>query len=141
VILQWVLPSGEEPHSERALMLRTAIDTQLVRAVVPGLWFYEVGNTIARRFPEHAEEWLSALVGFGFDEAPYSPRWLGQALELTRRCGVTFYDAAYHATALVHDGVFLTSDERYLRQAGECGGLLRLRDWVPPSIRPRRGRH
>jgi predicted nucleic acid-binding protein len=133
VILKWVLPSGEEPQADNALLLRTAIHDQVVRAIVPGLWLYEVGNTVARRFPTHAEEWLSALAAFGFEEAPVSQRWLRQSLELTRRCGASFYDATYHATAIVHDGVFVTSDERYVQQAATFGALLHLRDWLPPS--------
>jgi hypothetical protein len=54
VILKCALPSCDEPDADRALLLRNAIRDDLVRAVVPGLWLYEVGNTVARRFPTHA---------------------------------------------------------------------------------------
>ncbi len=54
VILKWALPSCDEPDADRALLLRNAIRDDLVRAVVPSLWLYEVGNTVARRFPAHA---------------------------------------------------------------------------------------
>ena len=37
VLLKWVLPSDEEPHADRALLLRTAIVEETVRALVPGL--------------------------------------------------------------------------------------------------------
>jgi hypothetical protein len=54
VILKWALPSCDEPDADQAVLLRNAIRDDLVRAVVPGLWLYEVGNTVARRFPTHA---------------------------------------------------------------------------------------
>jgi predicted nucleic acid-binding protein len=121
--------------------MRNAIRDELVRAVVPGLWIYEVGNTIARRFPTHAGEWLAALAKFALEEAPVSPRWLTQALQLTRSCSVTFYDAAYHATALVNDGVFVTADVRYLQQAASHGGVVYLDDWNPPRNPRPQGRN
>ena len=144
VILKWALPPNAEPDADRALLLRNAIRDDLVRAVVPGLWLYEVGNTVARRFPAHAGAWLSALVKFGLEEAPISPRWLAQVLELTACYPVSFYDAAYHATALVYGGVFVTADERYTGTAQPHGAVVNLRNWMPPhGIRketpPKRG--
>jgi len=76
VILKWALPSCDEPDADRALLLRNAIRDDLVRAVVPSLWLYEVGNTVARRFPTHADARLSALVKFGLEESPVTTRWL-----------------------------------------------------------------
>ena len=61
VILKWVLPSGEEPDLGQALALRDSIANGHVRAVVPSLWVYEVGNTLARRQPERAERSLDVL--------------------------------------------------------------------------------
>ena len=51
VLLKWVLPSDDEPDADKALLLRAAIVNEAVRALLPALWLYEVGNTIARRFP------------------------------------------------------------------------------------------
>ena len=131
VILKWVLPSIEEPDAERAAALLDAIAVDEVRALLPSLWFFEVGNTIARRFPAQANAWLAALQKLDIDEAPRTTRWLAVALELTERHGVTFYDAAYHATALVHGGVFVTADRRYIERVGEAGGVVALREWAP----------
>ena len=55
VILKWALPSCDEPNADRALLLRNAIRDDLVRAVVPSLWLYEVGYTVARIF--FGSEW------------------------------------------------------------------------------------
>lgn len=100
---------------------------------MPTLWLYEVGNTIARRFPTHAPDWLSALIKFGLNEAPASQPWLAKTLDLTRRYGVSFHDATYHALALLHNGLFVTADTRYLKLASEPGSVIALSDWQPPS--------
>src|SRR5690348_10238492 len=104
VLLKWVLPSEEEPDADKALILRSAILEDRVRAVLPALWLYEVGNTIARRFPAHAHAWMTALLKFGIEEATPSDSWIAAALELTREYEVSFYDAAYHALALTRGG-------------------------------------
>jgi predicted nucleic acid-binding protein len=138
VILKWVLP-GDELGSERALALRDAIRDEHVRAIVPGLWLYEVGNTVARRYPDHARAWLSALAKFGLEEAPATQSWLTKALDLTKAYAVSFYDAAYHATALVHGGVFVTADERYAKRTSASGAVVMLEDWTSPRpSNPRR---
>ena len=98
VILKWVLPSGDEPDLAQAIALRNSIADGRVRAIVPALWIYEVGNTLARRQPDRAERSLRTLLRFNLESAPQSPRWLESALDLTQRYGVTFYDASYPRT-------------------------------------------
>ena len=55
----------------------------------------------ARRCPTHAEVWLSVLMKFGLKEAPPSRPWLAKILQLTSRYEVSFYEAPYHALALM----------------------------------------
>ena len=59
-------------------------------------------------------------------------------VELTGRYGVSFYDAAYHATALVNGGVFVTADERYARVAAPHGAVVTLGEWEPGNGSPGR---
>ena len=133
VLLKWVLPSDDEPNVDQALLLRAAILNDAVRAIVPALWLYEVGNTVARRFPAHASAWLTSLMKFGLEEAAPSAAWLAAALELTRTYEVPFYDAAYHALAITRKGVFVTADVRYVnRMAGE-GTVVALSEWKAPA--------
>jgi len=132
VLLKWTLRSDDEPDADKALLLRDAILDEVVRALLPALWLYEVGNTIARRFPTHASGWLSALMKFGLEEAPPSQPWLAKTLELTSRYEVSFYDAAYHALALIHNGLFVTADTRYVNRVREPGSVIALSEWQPP---------
>jgi predicted nucleic acid-binding protein len=136
VLLKWVLPSDDEPDADKALLLRTAIEEEAVDALLPALWLYEVGNTIARRFPMHASSWLSALMKFGVEEASPSPVWLAKTLDLTARYEVSFYDAAYHALALVYEGMFVTADSRYVNRVREAGSVIALGEWQPPLKSP-----
>lgn len=129
VILKWVLPSADEPDLEKALALRDAIASGHVRAVVPDVWIYEVGNTLSRRQPDRADHALSSLLRFGLESARPSPAWLECVLDLTRRYGVTFYDAAYHAHAIEMRGAFVTADERYVSRTREAGFVTRLSEW------------
>ena len=136
VLLKWVLPSDDEPDADKALLLRAAIQDEAVHVLLPGLWLFEVGNTIARRFPTHASAWLSALMKFGLEEASPSQPWLAKTLELTRRYEVSFYDAAYHALALIHKGLFVTADSRYVNRVTEPGSVIALSEWQPPLTPP-----
>lgn len=133
VLLKWALPSHDEPDTDKALLLRSAILNDAVRAIVPQLWLYEVGNTIARRFPAHASVWLTALMKFGLTEAAPSEVWLAAALELTRSYEVSFYDAAYHALAITKRGVFVTADVRYANRMARDRAVVALSDWKPPA--------
>jgi predicted nucleic acid-binding protein len=140
VLLKWVLPSDDEPDADKALLLRTAIRDETVHALLPALWLYEVGNTIARRFPMHASGWLSALMKFGLEEASPSQPWLAKTLELTRGYEVSFYDAAYHALAIIHKGLFVTADSRYVNRVTGPGSVIVLSEWQPPLTPPPRRR-
>ncbi len=129
VLLKWVVAGDDEPYTGAALSLRDEAVSGTIELLVPQLWIYEVGNTLARRFPEQADELLATLVDFGMTEWRLDPGWRAQAVSLAVTYGVSFYDAAYHATALAGSGVFVTADERYVRRALRVGSVVVLREW------------
>ena len=61
VLLKWVLPGDDERDTEAALALRDEAVAGAIELVVPQLWVYEVGNTLARRFADQADELLASL--------------------------------------------------------------------------------
>ncbi|MBI2779013.1 MAG: type II toxin-antitoxin system VapC family toxin [Gammaproteobacteria bacterium] len=130
VILKWVLPGPEEQDLAAALHLRDAAVQGEIFVKVPSLWLYEVGNTLARRFPGQAKEILEALMEFGMEEGPPGKAWLNQTLSLTQQFNVTFYDAAYHALALVENGLFVTADYKYAQKTGPAGAVISLQDYT-----------
>lgn len=72
---------------------------------------------------------LDVLVAFEIEEGDTHGLWRQHATDLVRRYGVTFYDAAYHALALVEEGLFVTADARYARRVVEIGGVQMLHDY------------
>ena len=129
VLLKWVLPGDDEQDTDAALALRDEAVEGTLDLVVPQLWIYEVGNTLARRFPDDADALLASLADFGLAEARLDSNWRRRAVSLAVTHGVAFYDAAYHAVALGLGGVFVTADERYVRRASSAGGISSLRLW------------
>ena len=132
VLLKWVLPGGDEQDTDAALALRDEAVAGALNLVVRQLWIYEVGSTLARRFPDDAEELLASLADFGLTEAKLDSRWRTRAVSLSVTYGVAFYDAVYHAVALALGGVFVTADERYVRRASGAGAISSLRLWRMP---------
>lgn len=47
-------------------------------------------------------------------------------LEIVKDCKVTFYGAAYHATAILANGTFVTADKEYFKRAKAKGHVLML---------------
>ena len=129
VLLKWVLPGDDEQDTDAALALRDGAVAGTLDLVVPQLWMYEVGNTLARRFPADADALLASLADFGLAEARLDSNWRRRAVSLAVTYGVAFHDAAYHAVALGLGGVFVTADERYVRRASSAGGISSLRLW------------
>ena len=129
MLLKWVLPGEDEPGAGSALALLDESLAGGVELVVPQLWLYEVGNTLVRRFPNQANDFLTSLIDFRLSEARPDSRWRKQTVSLAVSYGVTFYDAAYHAVALIRDGMFVTADERYVRRASNGGNIVLLRHW------------
>ncbi len=60
-LLKWVLPPENEQYLEQALALAQAFGAGRIRMLVPSLWIYEVGNVLALKHPDLAEQQLSRL--------------------------------------------------------------------------------
>jgi predicted nucleic acid-binding protein len=129
VLLKWVLPEEGEPWVGEALRLRDDFETGRADLLVPSLWYYEAGNVLALHYAESAADRLAVLVGLRLSVAEPNEMWRVKTLDLAKTHGVTFYDASYHALAILHNGVFITSDEKYLRKVSAAGYALHLKDW------------
>lgn len=129
VLLKWVLPGEREPHVTEALEIRDAFVAGKIRLLVPALWFFEVGNMLGLYHPTTAEERLSALVDASIPEAALDREWQSVTLNLVNKHRVTFYDASYHALAIVNRGVFVTADAKYQRKLGSDSAVRILQDW------------
>ena len=111
LILKWVVPSDNEPYVEQALAVREAFIRDEITLQIPALWYFEVGNTLARKFPEEAASQLHGLLDFGMIEVMMNDAWQVKILTIVRNYAVTFYDASYHALAMIQGGTFVTADD------------------------------
>lgn len=129
VILKWVLPSDDEPDAAAAMRLRDAVMAGKLTLRAPALWLYEVGNILSRNFPTQAHALLESLLAFGIGEGKCGEPWRQQAMALALEYRVTYYDAAYHALALVERGTFITADGKYFSKTKGAGSVMLLADY------------
>ena len=129
VILNWCL-TEQEADRDKAIAIRDLSLSGRVQLWVPSLWRYEAGNILARRKPDDADELLSLCETCGLREIPPSSKWQSQAIRLVIEYGVSFYDASYHALALVSEGRFVTADKRYIAKVEKAGSVIHLADFA-----------
>ena len=129
VLLKWGLnPSGEDDQEQAALLQNEWLDGRIA-LLLPRIWAFEVGNVLARKKPAHAEKLMEIFLGYRLPEEETTPELCRVTFRLMKACQVTFYDAVYHAVALLRKGVLVTADEGYFRKAGSKGRVVLLRDW------------
>ncbi|MBI4687910.1 MAG: type II toxin-antitoxin system VapC family toxin [Nitrospirae bacterium] len=129
VLLKWAFASSEENDSDNALAFLNAWLDGKVEIVLPKLWSFEVANVLGVKKPEQAEEIMDIFIGYDFDEYDMTVELCRKALGLMRKYKVTFYDAVYHAVAILRGGILLTADERYHRKIKELPNAIRLSEW------------
>lgn len=133
VILKWVLQKENEPDFSHAVRLQEALLADEVEVLLPTLWRYEVGNVLGLKQPALAEELMSALLAYDFEEVPLRSEYcLGVLGHMQEIKGVTFYDGAYHVLALRTKGVYVTADAAYVRRAKRKGHVALLTEWDGP---------
>ncbi len=127
VILKWVLPPEGEPEWGSARKLLVRFIEGEVDLAVPSLWYFEAGNTLARRFPPAiAEKQLHELTRLSMHEVPPGDGWGPVAIGLCGSFGITFYDASYHAVALHLGGTLVTADRTMFRKVRSKGAIVEL---------------
>lgn len=122
VILKWVL-RDDEMHRENALAILSGWLDGKHEIVVPPLWRYEAGNILTRREPLYVGAIMEKLLQYEFPEIEISGALLSIMIELTQSKRVTFYDAAYHAIAILEKGKFVTFDKEYYNKAKAKGHI------------------
>ncbi len=119
VVVKWYHEEGEsEVDAARAILfahVREEIDLHIL-----DLALYEVGNVLTRALrwaPEAAAEQLYDLIAITGSPIGFSGEWFYSAAELSHKYGLSFYDAAWAATAQALSMSFVTSD-RAIQRAG-----------------------
>ncbi|MEW6615627.1 MAG: type II toxin-antitoxin system VapC family toxin [Thermodesulfobacteriota bacterium] len=123
VILKWVL--GETENQDKAIELLEGWLNQEYEFILPPLWLYEVGNVLGLKREKDAEKILGLLLEYEFRECKITGELVNSTFGLMREFkGVTFYDAIYHAVALLENGVMVTADKAYFEKAKDKGNII-----------------
>jgi len=121
--LQWFL----EDESNRQYGLDVIASLSHQSAIVPGLWFYEVGNgplMACRRKRiswSQIEGFLARLAKLPILSANESPNEVLELPSLAQKHTLTNYDAAYLALALRRKLPLATADSALIRAAASAG--------------------
>lgn len=126
VMLKWVFDAPEEGDRAAAFILLSSWTAGECEFILPSLWLFEVGNIIGRNIPDQAAAVMELMIDYRFTEAAVTPMIAGRTLAIMADCGVTFYDAVYHAIALERKGTLVTADAAYLKKAGKLGHAVLL---------------
>jgi predicted nucleic acid-binding protein len=121
VVAKWAL---EEAGTEKALRIRELFLRDEVVIAMPALAFYEIGNIL--RFkravrPAEAAAFLELLHGYAFDVHGPSAELTLMTDAVSRKYGLTFYDASYIAVAQKAKGIVVTADGRMAAQGSKSG--------------------
>lgn len=116
VLVKWFHEEGEQQVREaRELLARHRAGGQ--RLLVLDLGLYELGNVLLRALGQPAQVVADAIEAVRLLCGPVvhpRPSWLPVAVRLAERHTLTFYDAAWAATAQALDLRLVTSDRRLL---------------------------
>lgn len=129
VLLKWAFHSPDEKDRDSAISFLNAWLDGKVEIVLPKLWSFEVANILGLKKPKQAAEIMDIFIDYSFDEYEMTAELCGNTLELMKRYKVTFYDAVYHAVAILKGGILLTADESYCTKVKDLNNLVRLSEW------------
>lgn len=122
--LQWFLEDETGREYALAVLVRLSED----RAIVPPLWFYEIGNGLLmahrrkRISIEQLNSFVTRLRALPIDAAPQSASEVLELPALAQTHGLTNYDAAYLALA-IRLGIPLATTDNFLRKASNAAGI------------------
>ena len=121
--LQWFLE--DEAGRQYGLSILASLSTK--RAVVPILWFYEVGNGLLMAYRrkritfDQVDGFLTRLKALPIEAAQELPVELLELPALAQKHTLTNYDAAYLALAMRFSLPLATTDADLLRAAAAAG--------------------
>lgn len=117
VVLKWILENEE--GSDRALGYRDMHVAGEQSIAVPDLFFYEVGNVLLTRTRLDAaaiSEAFSLLWTLDLEVCDLGLEEFSSAIRISRRYGITLYDAAYVELARRLRCDLVTSDKKLHRK-------------------------
>ncbi|MEM4020956.1 MAG: type II toxin-antitoxin system VapC family toxin [Nitrososphaerota archaeon] len=109
-----------EPLREKALIIRDKYVNGEIELIAPDLLYYEVANALRYnpRFGiEEVKSALKALEDLSIITYDFEGELREKAVELAYRFGITIYDAAYVALAVIRDASLYTANKEVVAKA------------------------
>ena len=131
VALKWFFrASGEEEHTDHALAILAAIDTNRLKMSQPPHFLAEVAAVLAREKPGGAHDDLIDLQNITWRLIEGAAIY-ATAVDLSIRLQHHLFDTLYHATALhIPGAILVTADRRYYDKARPEGRIVLLADYT-----------
>ncbi len=134
--MKWYVP---EESAEVAGKLKKWILSSAHRMVVPTLFFDEITNILWKKeallsehLPRTTREILWEILRLPLHVYLDKHELLPKALEIAGKSRVTAYDAIYVATAIQNQAIFITADNRLIKQLAEtpfASSMIPLNGW------------
>ncbi|MEM1976941.1 MAG: type II toxin-antitoxin system VapC family toxin [Nitrososphaerota archaeon] len=109
-----------EPLREKALIIRNKYVNGEIELIAPDLLYYEVANALRYnpRFGiEEVKSALKVLEDLSIITYDFDGELREKAVELAYRFGITIYDAAYVALAVIRDAFLYTANKEVVVKA------------------------
>lgn len=127
----------EEPDREQAIELINEVTKRKYQVLVPSLFLYEVLSiTSVSNFPtEQAFELITQYQKANLEIVELDQSCILKAIEICetghQKSGFpSFYDASYHALAIVNNCIFITADNRHVSKTLQFGHIVLLKNWA-----------
>lgn len=126
----------EEDDRDQAIELIKELTNKNYQVIVPSLFLYEV-LTIASvsNFPtQQAYELITQYQRANLKLVELDSSCILKAIEICetghKKSGFpSFYDASYHALAILNNCTFITADNRHISKTAQFGHIVLLKDW------------
>jgi predicted nucleic acid-binding protein len=134
VILKLAFRTSDEQDHDKTLDILDFFLTGKSEIILPKLWAFEVGNVLGLKNPQFAHEIMEILIGYRFPEHETTPELCRETFNLMNRYKVTFYDAVYHAVAILKNGTLITGDKVYYKKTAKTGNVVMLEDFSMENL-------
>jgi predicted nucleic acid-binding protein len=126
----------QESDKQDAIDLITELSKQHYKVLVPDLFLYEVLTIAAiSNFPTHkAHALMIQYQSANLQLVTLDNESIKKAIAICeaghKKSGFpSFYDASYHALAILNHCHFITADKRHLSKTEQWGHIILLKDW------------
>jgi predicted nucleic acid-binding protein len=111
--------AGEEASLSQALAIRDSHIAGQILIMVPDLFFYEVADAIIHKksIPlEAVQSAVDSMFDLGMEAVTVNSDLLGVSAMLSRKLGITVYDACYMALAQKYHCPLVTANPRHQKE-------------------------